>query len=74
MSLRQLWKQSCLASAPQNFPLDLLEQQFVVERSLFEPAEHPKVRRETGSESWRRLPELECWVGQPGSRLVKAPR
>ena len=57
MSLPRCWKQRYRASVPQNFLLNWLEHRVAVERSLFEPAEHPQVRRETDSELSQRLPE-----------------
>ena len=57
MSLQQCWKQSYRASVPQNFLPNWLEHRVAVERSLFEPAEHRQVRRETDSEYSQSLPE-----------------
>jgi hypothetical protein len=68
-------KQSCRAAALQNFPLDLLEPQPGVERSLFEPAERRPVRRGTDSGSLRRLPpEPEFQVGQLVSPVAMTQR
>ena len=58
MSLRPCpQEQRCRASLPQHFPLHSFEPRPAVERSLFEPAEHRPARRETDSESSRRLPD-----------------
>jgi len=59
-----LQEQRYQVSVPQNSPLNWSEHQLVAERSLFEPAEHPQVQRETESESSRRLPEPGFRVGQ----------
>ena len=66
--------QQCRASVPQNFPLNLLEQRAVIERSLFEPAEHRQAGRETDSECSRRLPEPEFQVGQLRSLVAMTQR
>ena len=66
--------QQCRASVPQNFPLSLLEQRAVIERSLFESAEHRQARRETDFESSRRLLELEFLAGQLGSLVAMTQR
>src|SRR5438477_5288596 len=66
--------QQCRASVPQNFQLNLLEQRAVIERSLFEPAEHRQARRETDLESSRRLLELEFQAGQLGSPVAMTQR
>ncbi len=60
----------CRASLPQYFPLNSLEQRAAIERSLFEPAEHRPARRETDSESSRRLPKPEFQLGQLGSLVA----
>ena len=67
-------KQKCRASLPQHFPLNSLAQRAAVERSLFEPAEHRPARRETDSESSRRLPEPEFQVAQSGSPVAMTQR
>ncbi len=71
MSLRP-WPQElkCQASLPQYFPLNSSERRPAVERSLFEPAEHRPARRETDSESSRRLPKPEFQLGQLDSRVA----
>ena len=63
-------KWSCRASVPQHLALNWLEQRAAVERSLFEPAEHRPARRETDSESSRRLPEPEFQAGQSTSAVA----
>jgi hypothetical protein len=67
-------KQKYRASLPQNFPLNSLERRPAVERSLFEPAEHRPARRETDSESSRRLPEPGFQVAQLGSPVAMTQR
>ena len=67
-------EQSYQASVPQNFPLNSWERQPAVERSLFEPAEHRPARRETDSESSRRLPEPGFQVAQLGSPVAMTQR
>ena len=68
-------KQSCRAAALQNFPLDLLEPQPEVERSLFAPAERRPVRRGTDSGSLRRVPlETEFQVRQLVSAVAMTQR
>ena len=75
MSLRPCpQEQRCRASLPQHFPLNSLERRPAVERSLFEPAEHRPARRETDSESSRRLPEPEFQVAQLGSPVAMTQR
>ena len=64
----------CRWSLPQDSPLHSLERRPAVERSLFEPAEHRPARRETDSESSRRLPEPEFQVGQLGSPVAMTQR
>ena len=65
MSLRPFpQEERCQASVPQHFPLHSLKRRRAIERSLFELAEHRPARRETDSESSRRLPELEFQAGQ----------
>jgi hypothetical protein len=64
----------CRAALPQHSPLHSLERRPAVERSLFEPAEHRQARRETDSESSRRLPEPEFQVAQLGSPVAMTQR
>src|SRR5438874_5224176 len=75
MSLRPCpQEQRCRASPPQYFPLNSLERRPAVERSLFEPAEHRPARRETDSESSRRLATPEFQVAQMGSPVAMTQR
>ena len=75
MSLRPCpQEQRCRASLPQHFPLHSFERRPAVERSLFEPAEHRPVKRETDSESSRRLQEPEFQVGQLRSPVAMTQR
>jgi len=62
------------ASLGQHSPLHSLERRPAVERSLFEPAEHRRARRETDSESSRRLPEPEFQVAQSDSPVAITQR
>src|SRR5262245_39319363 len=71
MSLRTCpQEQKHRVSLPQNFPVNSLEQRAAVARSLFEPAEHRPAKRETDSESSRRLPALGFQAKRLGSRLA----
>lgn len=75
MSLRPCsQEQRCRASLAQDFPMNSLEPRAAVERSLFEPVEHRPAKRETDSESSRRLPEPEFQVGQLGSPVAMTQR
>ena len=67
-------QQRCRASLPQHFPLHSFEPRPAVERSLFEPAEHRPARRETDSESSRRLATPEFQVAQLGSPVAMTQR
>ena len=69
-----LQEQRYQVSVPQNSPLNWSEHQLVAERSLFEPAEHPQVQRETDSESSRRSPGPEFQAGHPGSWVATIQR
>ena len=64
----------CRGALPQYFPLNSLVQRSAIERSLFEPAEHRPARRETDSESSRRLPEPGFQVAQLGSPVAMTQR
>src|SRR5258705_12569154 len=75
MSLRPCPQElKCRASLPHYFPLNSWERRPAVERSLFEPAEHRPARRETDSESSRRLPEPGFQVAQLGSPVAMTQR
>src|SRR5215831_11462031 len=63
-------KQKCRALLPENFALNPLVRQRVVEHLPFELAEHPPLRRETDSEWSRHLPEPEFQVAQLGSPVA----
>ena len=75
MSLRpRPQEQKCQASLPQHSPVNSLDRRPAVERSLFEPAEHRPARRETDSESSRRLATPEFQVAQLGSPVAMTQR
>src|SRR4029077_5864328 len=62
------------ASLRQHSPLHSLERRPAVAHSLFEPAEHRPARRETDSESLRRLPEPEFQAAQSDSPVAMTQR